>query len=183
MDIGGGAWPVRFQGCNKTINKIGPSRFSVVGARLFLDVLDGAVELLHVSGKTSRARCLWGSINSERFVVGCGIAFTMSPRRNFSLPFPYFPLELFSQCTAGLTVSETISATLYGVLIDGFLSNAAWSWFTPNFLYFLFFFYPFLCFFFFFFFMQALLSSSNYFLFLFYFSLIIAFDNSEQKDI
>lgn len=38
VDIGGGAWPVRFQGCNKAINKIGPSRFSVVGARLFLDV-------------------------------------------------------------------------------------------------------------------------------------------------
>lgn len=33
MDIGGGAWPARFQGCNKAINKIGPSRFSVVGAR------------------------------------------------------------------------------------------------------------------------------------------------------
>lgn len=46
----------------------------------------------------------------------------MSPRRNVSLPFPYFPLDLFSR-----TVLETISATLYGVLIDGFLSNAACS--------------------------------------------------------
>lgn len=136
------------------------------------------MELLHVSGKTSRARCLWGSINSERFVVGCGIAFTMSPRRNVSLPFPYFPLDLFSQCPADRTVSETISATLYGVLIDGFLSNAAWSWFIPNFLYFLFFFFSFS----FFilspiFFMPVLLYRANIIFCFFYFSLHLIFLN------
>lgn len=79
------------------------------------------MELLHVSGKTSRARCLWGSINSERIRRwwNCFHGLT-SPRETLAL---FFPLTYFSSRATVLPPRQRL-ARLYGGLIDGFLSNA-----------------------------------------------------------
>lgn len=115
----------RFQGCNLAINKIeafvfGRNVRSRARARLFSDSR-WCVELLHVSGKTSRTRCLWGSINSERFVTcwNCLHRLT-SPRGTSAVPCDLF----FQSYREDFTVALPGRALeLYGDLIDGYSTN------------------------------------------------------------
>lgn len=130
-DIGGGAWLVRFQGCNKIINKIVDLTFLVV-ARVYFWTVDGAWNFYMFQEKPA-APVVYGVLSIARQIRRR--PFELLSRadelsRNVSrLSFS----RLFSPLSSiyFTSVSATIlpppyerPATLNAALIDGFFSNA-----------------------------------------------------------
>lgn len=130
-DIGGGAWLVRFQGCNKIINKIVDLTFLVV-ARVYFCTVDGAWNFYMFQEKPA-APVVYGVLSIARQIRRrpfellsradelsrnvSRLSLSLSFSRLFS---PHSSIYFTSVSATILPPSYERPATLNAALIDGF---------------------------------------------------------------
>lgn len=130
-DIGGGAWLVRFQGCNKIVNKIVDLTFLVV-ARVYFWTVDGAWNFYMFQEKPA-APVVYGVLSIARQIrrrpfelLSRADELSRNVRRlSFSrLLSPLSSIYFTSVSATILPPPYERPATLNAALIDGFFSNA-----------------------------------------------------------
>lgn len=131
-DIGGGAWLVRFQGCNKIVNKIVDLTFLVV-ARVYFWTVDGAWNFYMFQEKPA-APVVYGVLSIARQIRRRPFELLSRAdelsrnvsRLSFSRLLSPLPSIYFTSVSATILPSPyERPATLNAALIDGFFSNAS----------------------------------------------------------
>lgn len=131
-NIGGGAWLVRFQGCNKIVNKIVDLTFLVV-ARVYFWTVDGAWNFYMFQEKPA-APVVYGVLSIARQIRRRPFELLSRAdelsrnvsRLSFSRLLSPLPSIYFTSVSATILPSPyERPATLNAALIDGFFSNAS----------------------------------------------------------